>query len=570
MQSQPEKSLRVALYARVSTDEQREGQTIDSQIAELNRFAESQGYQVVAIHKDDGWSGTLLARPALDQLRDEASKGAFDAVLVNDVDRLARDVSHLGVVRRDLERAKVRLIFRKIPGENSPTQNLLINVLGSFAEFERELIADRTRRGRRHKVEVRKLFLGSPAPYGYRYIRKDRVNGKEGELLIEPAEATMVRRIFALVDQEGLSVRQAVQRLNDLGLLGRHGRPWARSSVLRILRTETYAGTWHFNKHLSCAPEKPRKPGRYQNLKSSTRRRPRSEWVPLELAEDLRLVTRDRWERVQRAIDHNRAFSPRNSKHFYFLGGLLRCGACGARYTGEPNHGKFAYRCLARCHRMPMIRETILDRVVWKAVEEAVLKPEVIAAGVRHLEEARSKETKEDVRVEETVERALEQLKAEEGRLLEGYRLGVLTPTQLARELEGVRQRRRVVAEDRRRQPAGSPRVVQRSIADYCAIAAKHLKTFDLEKRREFLRLLVHEIVFEGTRVRIRGALPLTDGEKTDPERLNLQPQAAAVAAYSWGRNSPNDSGSSDAKGLLHFELLRPVPHPVVSIERAA
>src|SRR5260221_3348761 len=90
---------RVALYARVSTEEQREGQTIDSQVAELERFARDRVWPVVGTYKDAGWSGGILARPELDRLRDDAAKGVFDAILINDVDRLARDVSHLGVIK---------------------------------------------------------------------------------------------------------------------------------------------------------------------------------------------------------------------------------------------------------------------------------------------------------------------------------------------------------------------------------------------------------------------------------------------------------------------------------------
>src|SRR5260370_21307379 len=98
------KQLRLAIYARVSTDEQREGQTIDSQIAELERFAAERRWVIAETYKDEGWSGAVLARPELDRLRDDAAKGVFNAVLINDVDRLARDVTHLGVVKRDLER----------------------------------------------------------------------------------------------------------------------------------------------------------------------------------------------------------------------------------------------------------------------------------------------------------------------------------------------------------------------------------------------------------------------------------------------------------------------------------
>ncbi len=180
----------------------------------------------------------MLARPELDRLRDDASKGVFDIVLINDVDRLARDVAHLGVIKRDLERKGVQVIFRKLPAEKSPTQNLMVNILGSFAEFERELISDRTRRGKRHKVEVRKQFLGSIAPYGYRYTRKDRAAGTEGILRSTRRKRdTGAAGATKWVAEEGLSARKVVGRLNELRVLPRNGEsPWAKSTVLRILR----------------------------------------------------------------------------------------------------------------------------------------------------------------------------------------------------------------------------------------------------------------------------------------------------------------------------------------------
>lgn len=155
----------VAVYARVSSEEQREGQTIDAQVLELERFAREKGWRVSGVYKDEGWSGTMLVRPDLDRLRDDAMKRAFDAVVINDVDRLARDVTHLGVIKRDLERRGIQVIFRKLPSDNSPLSSFMVNILGSFAEFERAMIIDRTRRGVRHKVEVRHMYLGCPAPY---------------------------------------------------------------------------------------------------------------------------------------------------------------------------------------------------------------------------------------------------------------------------------------------------------------------------------------------------------------------------------------------------------------------
>src|SRR4051812_24994720 len=114
MDKTPLPYLRVAIYARVSTEEQREGETIDSQVSELERFSRQKEWPVVGIYKDEGWSGGVLGRPELDRLRDDARNGVFDAVLVNDVDRMARDVSHLGVIKRDLERSGCKIIFRSL------------------------------------------------------------------------------------------------------------------------------------------------------------------------------------------------------------------------------------------------------------------------------------------------------------------------------------------------------------------------------------------------------------------------------------------------------------------------
>src|SRR5689334_3355548 len=245
MLQESKQPLRVALYARVSTEEQREGQTIDSQIKELENFAQNNVWASVGIYKDEGWSGAIVARPELDRLRDDAARKLFDAVLINDVDRLARDVTQLNVIRRDLERKGVRVVFRKLPGEASPTQNLMINILGSFAEFEREMILDRTRRGVRYKVAIRKQYLGSLSAYGYRYVPKHQSSEAAGRLEIVPEEAAVVRRIYQWVDKEGLSARKVVTRLNELRLPARRQGTWAKSSVIRVLRNEMYAGVWY-------------------------------------------------------------------------------------------------------------------------------------------------------------------------------------------------------------------------------------------------------------------------------------------------------------------------------------
>jgi site-specific DNA recombinase len=510
---------KVVLYARVSSEEQREGQTIDSQVAELKRFAADRTWNIVKIYKDDGWSGSLLARPALDELRDDAgsgesASGAFDGVLINDVDRLARDVAHLGIIKRDLERRGIAVIFRKLPHENSPTHNLMINILGSFAEFERELIIDRTRRGRRHKVESRGQYLGSNTAYGYRYLPKSSVAGTEGKLEIVPREAAVVRKMFAWVDREGLSARAVLRRLNEHGVRPRKGLTWGKSSVLRVLRGEIYAGVWHYNKQESCQPRRPLTERKYRALKTGRRIRPRSEWIPLELPPALVIIERPQWERVQQLITKNIAFSPRNSRHSYLLSGLVKCGGCGARYVGDPCHGKFYYRCYKRCKKCPSIAEHLLDEPVWQAVEDAMSRPEVIAGPInRQLKREADRRSAGEGEIP-ALHAELQQLVTEEGRILEAYRVGAVTPVILGRELEDLRKRNESVrirlaeAEARR---AVSPELVERSITEYCAEAAANLKTFTPVERQRFLRRLVTSITFRGDSATISGHIPLPD-----------------------------------------------------------
>lgn len=534
--------LKAVIYARVSTEEQKDGQTIDSQISELERFAADKGWQVIDVYKDEGWSGGLLARPELDRLRDDASRGRFQIILLNDVDRLARDVSHLGIVKRDLERRGVEVIFRKLPAEKSPTYNLMINILGSFAEFERELIADRTRRGRRHKVEVRHEYLGSNPPYGYRYVCKDKSSGKNGYLEVVTEEASVVRQMFKWVDEEGLSAGRVVARLNQQQVVPRRGgAQWGKSSVIRILRSETYAGIWHYNKHEGAVPLKPVKQGQYRkSIKCSIRRRPKSEWLPVTLPESLRLIDRERWQRVQQQLTRNTTFSRRNARHNYLLRGLLRCGGCGAAMVGDPCHGKYYYRCYKRCKQVRTILEAELNEAVWGAIDRAIRQPQLLLQQLTNLAAQRQQMAAGEQTDATAVATALQQIVFEEGRVIEAYRQGVLTAVLLKKELEQL-QRRKLALENRHRQlskeaAADDLKKTRRSLQEYCQLIAGRLRSFSLEERQLFLRWLINEIIFDGERLIIRGVLPIPPSGS----------QTAGRAAITDAANTTNDPPATE------------------------
>ena len=538
-----EPRLRVALYVRVSSEEQKQGHNIDSQIAELKQFAIQREWPVVDEYRDEAWSGALLARPALDRLRDDAGKKRFDAVLINDVDRLARDVTHLGVIKRDLERSGVRVIFRKIPSENSPTHNLLVNILGSFAEFEREMIMDRTRRGRRHKVETRQQFIGCIPPYGYRYIPGDKAE-RVGQLTINPEEAAVVREMFRWVDADGLSAREVVLRLARERIPPRNGGDgWARSSVRRILRGSVYCGTWHYNKLQGSYPHSLTLEAQPRARKTSTRLRARNEWIPVMLPDSLKIIGIEQWNRVQQQLDRNRSFSPRNSKHSYLLSGLVRCGGCGSRYVGNPSHGQFQYRCMKRCKRQPLINERFLDAGVWNAVEKALNDPAILTKAITEVKSPVIAASNEGTQLEA----AIASLRTEEARVLEAYRLSVLTPEQLARELQLLADRRSLLEKQQRdMRSTESTRSAETSVAITCKQFRERLKNLSFETKRSVLRLLVRKVIFEGDQVRISGIISLlADGGimGTEVHSRARNPDASEIADMEVHTRGLNNGG---------------------------
>jgi DNA invertase Pin-like site-specific DNA recombinase len=145
--------MRVAFYARVSTDRQQQAQTIEQQVTQLHRYVtarQGEEWTVAAEHvfRDDGHSGAKLDCPGLDALRDQAARAAFDLVLVTAPDRLARNFVHQMVVLEELQRRGGRVVFCDRPLTDDPHEQLVTQIRGAVAEYERTLIADRMRRGR--------------------------------------------------------------------------------------------------------------------------------------------------------------------------------------------------------------------------------------------------------------------------------------------------------------------------------------------------------------------------------------------------------------------------------------
>lgn len=188
----------VAIYARVSSDRQKAEQTIASQTAALQDWAKQQKYLVPPewVFEDEGYSGAILNRPGLEQLRDLAVEGQLEAILIHSPDRLSRKYAYQVLLMEEFARHGVEVIFVRSPKAETPEDQLLLQFQGMIAEYERAQIAERTRRGKRYRAKAGSVNVLSGAPYGYRYHRKTEAMDAFYEILA--AEATVVQTVFKL------------------------------------------------------------------------------------------------------------------------------------------------------------------------------------------------------------------------------------------------------------------------------------------------------------------------------------------------------------------------------------
>src|SRR5215211_619798 len=236
-------TMRVAAYVRVSTPGQVKLQTIDQQLETIYLYVQDKGWELPkeSIFRDDGYSGASLDRPALDLLRDKARIREFDAVVVLAPDRLARNYVHQMVLIEELEKSGCRVEFVERPMSCEPNDQLLLQIRGAVAEYERTLIKERMRRGKLAKLRAGLLLPWTRPPYGYR-TDPDRPRDPDGVRLDE-AKAAVVAEIFAAYLEEGASLFGLSRHLESRGIPApRGGKVWSVATLRGILTNPVYAG----------------------------------------------------------------------------------------------------------------------------------------------------------------------------------------------------------------------------------------------------------------------------------------------------------------------------------------
>ncbi len=273
-----------AIYARVSSDRQKENHTIVSQTAALKEYAEENGYSVPPewVFEDEGYSGAILLRPGLEALRDLAAEGQIAAALVYSPDRLSRKYAYQVLLTEELARCGVELIFLKSPAGATPEDQLLLQFQGMIAEYERAQIAERSRRGKRHKAQQGVVNVLSGAPYGYQYVRKGDTSVAYYEVL--EAEAKVVRWVFETYTQQRISINAIARLLNERQIPTRTAKTrWERSTVWGMLRNPAYQGTACYGKTELRPRQRITRPLRQRqglpSRNSANHERPRADWI---------------------------------------------------------------------------------------------------------------------------------------------------------------------------------------------------------------------------------------------------------------------------------------------------
>jgi site-specific DNA recombinase len=520
-------AVRAAIYARVSSDQQAERHTIDSQVEALLARAAADGHEIRAELRflDDGQSGASLIRPALERLRDLAAMAAIDVVYMHAPDRLARSYAHQAVLIEEFTRAGAEVVFLNRPIGQTPEDTLLLQLQGMFAEYERARIVERSRRGKRHLAQAGVVSVLGRAPYGYRYVgRREAADGTARFAVVED-EAAVVRRMFQWVAQERVSLAVVCQRLFEAGVPSPTGNArWRESMVAALLTNPAYAGQARFGR-LATAPWQPplRPPRGRAPIPKHPRRRvlaPADQWITIPVPA---LIDAALFEGTQEQLGENRRRRrQRKGGARYLLQGLLVCQSCGYALCGRwkassraPGQGYRYYRCTGtdshrfagqrRCDARPLPVEP-LDAAVWAEVCQLLENPARVADEYRRrLQAVRSGPRRPEL---ETLERQLGKLRAGTGRLIDSYAEGVISKAEFEPRLAGLRRRiaeleAEAAALRDAAEQARSLQLVVGKLEAFAALVRDRLGEADWATRRDLIRTLVRRIEVDDQHVRV-------------------------------------------------------------------
>jgi site-specific DNA recombinase len=515
-------TVRIGLYARVSSDRQAEERTIASQIAALRERIHAEGGHIDGELEfiDDGYSGGTLLRPALERLRDQVAQGALDRLYVHSPDRLARNFAYQVLLLEEFARAGVEVVFLNHALGESPESDLLLQVQGVIAEYERAKIRERVRRGKLHAARNGQVSVLGSAPYGYRYVRKQE-GGGQARYEIVPQQARVVQQIFAWVAGERLTLAEVRRRLENLGEPSPSGKArWGNTTVAAILNNPAYQGKAGYRRRrivpreprlrpVRGKPEVPRRP--YSVVRSNE---------PIYVPVPALVSAEDFAAAAEQLAENRRRRREQRSGARHLLQGLVVCGGCGYAFHGVTcstrlRRGVYHYYRCGSCHaagaaeiRCPvrMVHAEALEAAVWQDVCDLLRKPHKIEEEYQRRLEAPPGATAQ--RGIEPLTRVIEKVKRSIARLIDLYSDGLLERSELEPRLQSAKQRLSKLEEQAQGEAAqlaqqAELRLALTHLQDFAAQVEQGLDHAEWSKRREVIRALVKRVEITAAEVRI-------------------------------------------------------------------
>jgi site-specific DNA recombinase len=435
--------MRAVVYARFSTELQ-SASSLDDQVRLCRERIEQDGHELVNVYKDRAMSGASLMRPGIQSLMQDASRGAFDLVYAEALDRISRDQEDVAGFFKRLRFANV-MIMTLAEGEIS---ELHVGLKGTMNALFLKDLADKTRRGLRGRVEAGRSGGGNA--YGYDVVRTSSDGTVEaGERRINIAAAKVVHRIFWDYGH-GVSPREIAKTLNREGILGPSGATWGPSTIngnrgrgTGILNNELYIGKLVWNRL------------RYIKDPTTGRRRSRlnseKEWIIKDVPE-LRIIPQELWDAAKmRQGEMTRNTRPDTRRKAFWqlqrprhlLSGLMKCGACGAGYTkcGLHRFGCAAARDRATCTNSLTIHGGEIEMTILAGLKQRLMDPALFEEFVREFTAEVNRQRSALAGEKKTLKGELERVTGQIGKLVDAIVMGAdaLALNAKLKQLEGQR-----------------------------------------------------------------------------------------------------------------------------------
>ena len=538
--------IRPALYARVSSQKQADEKTIESQCHAIRDRIARDGFvlQEQNVFCDNGYSGAELLRPALEQLRDRVHSSLINRIYVLSQDRLSRKASHHAILQEEFLKAHCDVVYLNNEGiPNTPESVLLLQMQSAIAEYEREKILERTRRGRRHAASTGRLSVFGKAPYGYRY----EGSGLTATWVVDAIESENVKRIFDMVANKGFSLAHVARYFRENNIKTRKGRDeWHCATIRGILANPAYHGKARWGK----TKLSPRKQGKRPNRGSPAIPRQSKVAVKTDRSEHYvidvpAIIDENTYHRAGVKLDENKK---RNRERAcgtkYLLSGLTVCGHCGSAMCAR--NGAYTksiqYRCIATDSarvRSGLICTTKsiagheLEESVWNEVRNLLSNPSRLKDEIERRSKGQSK-SESSIAAQE---RKVRSHKTKLDRLIDAYTNEMIEKEEFESRivpLRGLHDRELAILIDLQKQTAANEddRLAEEYLKQLSQEVVEKLATADWALKRNLLKLLVRAIYVYEDKV---------------------------VVEFKVGKEPPNPFRQSpDNRGFLQHWLWRP------------